>query len=287
MKPAQVFPEDPQEIQTPEKITAKSNSNFALSFFFLPKAQREGITRFYALSRLIDDAVDDYPPDEGKKLLEFWKEEIQLCYEGTPTHPVTLAMQETIRRFQIPKKYLDLLVEGCEMDLVKNRYGTFDELYQYCYRVAGVIGLTCMKIFGMEGESAEQSAVELGLALQLTNILRDIVADAEMGRIYIAQEDLQRYRLTEKELTEGPLGPKLHILLKLYSDRAQYYFDRAFTQMKKHPRKPLLAAWIMGRVYQELLQRIRGNNFNVYSGKISVSKPRKLWIALQEKLKAF
>jgi len=269
---------------TPEKVTAKSKSNFSLSFWFLPKVQRQGITNFYALSRVIDDAVDEFGPEEGEGLLNFWKREIDLCYDGEPTHPLTQAMQDTIRRFNIPQGYLHLLIEGCEMDLKKNRYATWEELQAYCYRVAGVIGLICMKIFGLDGQEAEQAAEDLGLALQLTNILRDIQSDAQRNRIYIPQEDLNRYKLQEEQLVQGIKGPRLFNLLKLMADRAETQFNRAFTRMKKLPHRPLVAAWIMGRVYERLLQKIKAKKYDVYSGKIRVSKLNKLRIVLRELL---
>jgi len=264
-----------------KQVTAKSGSNFALAFFFLPRERREGITHFYALSRLIDDAVDDHPAEEGARLLQYWREEIALCYDGTPRHPVTLEMQGTIRRFDIPKRYLDLLVEGCEMDLKKNRYESFQDLYQYCFRVAGVIGLICMKIFGLSGDLAEQAAEELGIALQLTNILRDVKADSQIGRVYLPQEDLKLYKIAEADLHAGKLSPNMKRMLKLTADRAQYYFDLAFTKMKKLPRRPLIAAWIMGRVYRDILRKIRKKDYDVFAQKVRVSKPKKLAIALR------
>jgi len=267
--------------QNSQQVTAKSGSNFALSFLFLPKDQKEGITHFYALSRLIDDAVDDHPPEVGARILQYWREQVALCYDGKPQHPVALEMKETIGRFAIPKRHLELLIEGCEMDLKKNRYETFDNLYQYCYRVAGIIGLISMRIFGLSGEKAEQAAEELGLALQLTNILRDIKVDAALGRVYLPQEDLRLYKISEADLLSGNLNPKIQKLLKLTADRAQYYFDLAFTKMKTLPRRPLIAAWIMGRVYQEILQKIRKRNYDVFSSLVKVSKGRKIAIALR------
>jgi len=266
---------------TPESITAKSKSNFALSFLFLPRNQRQGITNFYAFSRVVDDAVDDFGPEEGARLIQFWKDEVDLCYQGAPTHSVTQAMQKTIQEFQIPRRYLDLLIEGCEWDLTKNRYETYEELYQYCYRVAGCIGLVCMKIFGLEGEEAEKTAEELGVALQLTNILRDIAEDAKRDRIYLPLEDIQRYRLSEAEVTEGKKGPKLHLLLKLMGERAETNYNRAFTKMKDLPRRPLIAAWIMGEVYFRILQKIKKKNYDVYSKKISLPKATKILLALK------
>jgi phytoene synthase len=268
--------------QTPQEITQGSKSNFALSFLFLPKAKRKGITDFYAFSRVVDDAVDEFEGDEAKARIEFWRKEIDQCYEGTPTHPVTQSLQKTIQRFQIPRKYLEGLVEGCEWDLTRHRYSTYEELYQYCYRVAGCIGVVCMKIFGLEGEEADKVGEELGVALQLTNILRDIVEDAGRDRIYIPQEDLHRYRLTETELIEGKQGPKLHTLLKLMADRAEVLYHRAFTRMKQLPRRPLVAAWIMGQVYYEILQRIKNKSYNVYRGKIQLSKISRFRIAVRE-----
>jgi phytoene synthase len=266
----------------PAQITTQSKSNFSLSFLFLPKAQREGITAFYAFSRVVDDAVDDHGPEQGAELIEFWKNEVRLAYEGVPTHPVTQLLQKTIQQFQIPQRYLDLLVEGCGWDLKKTRYQTYDELYQYCYRVAGCIGLTCMKIFQLSGAEAEQAAEELGVALQLTNILRDVGEDAKRGRMYLPLEDLQMYHLSEAEVLAGNKGPKYFLLMKLMSERAETLYHRAFTKMEQMPRRPLIAAWIMGKIYFRLLKKIRTSNFEVFSKKITVPKFTKFQIAFGE-----
>jgi len=265
-------------------IVRGSKSNFVLSFLALPPEQREGISNFYALSRVVDDAVDEHGPEEAANLLQFWRDEITLCYSGKPTHPVALAMQQTIRRFDIPQRYLELLVEGCQMDLKKNRYANFEELEGYCYRVAGVIGLVCMKIFGLGGETAEHSAVDLGLALQLTNILRDIRCDAEIGRLYIPREEILRFGLEEQDLLAGKMQAKLVPLLQFQAERAQGYFDRAFAAMKGLPHKPLIAAWIMGKTYHRILKKIRARGFDVFSKNVRLSKPLKVWIALRERL---
>jgi len=210
------------------------------------------------------------------------RREIEACYEATPSHPVSRAMQETIREFHIPRRYLELLIEGCEMDLTKTRYANFEELYQYCYRVAGVIGLTSMKIFGLDGEKERQAAEELGIALQLTNILRDIAVDAGKGRIYLPQDELQRFGLDEVELLIDPGSKPREALLKFQAERAQDYFDRAFAKMKDLPHRPLLAAWIMGRVYHRILKKMRSRGFAKLSPTLKLSKPRKLGIALAE-----
>lgn len=273
----------PASGSSPAEITAASKSNFALSFLFLPKNRRAGITNFYALSRVIDDAVDEAEtPDQAKQQLQFWRGEIEACYESRPSHPVSEAMQVTIREFNIPRRYLDLLVEGCEMDLTKTRYANFEELYQYCYRVAGVIGLTSMKIFGLDGELERQAAEELGIALQLTNILRDIAVDAGKGRIYLPQDELQRFDVDEVELLIDPGSKARDALLKFQAERAQQYFEKAFAKMKQLPRRPLLAAWIMGRVYHRILTGMRARGFSRLSPTLKVSKARKLAIAAAE-----
>ncbi|MCP5467642.1 MAG: squalene/phytoene synthase family protein [Deltaproteobacteria bacterium] len=276
----------PTEMNSQE-ITAKSKSNFILSFLLLPKARRQGMVNFYALSRVIDDAVDDYEISEAKVYLNFWKKEIEACYSGQPTHPITQAMQETIQTFKIPKNYLDLLIEGCEQDLYKKKYNSLTELREYCFRVASVIGLISMKIFGVHGKISEEAAEEMGLALQYTNILRDIAEDAKIGRIYLPQEDIKRYRLSEEQVTQGkPFDKKLKILLKLQADRAETHFEKAFTLMRKLPRRPLVAAWIMGKVYYKILKKIRAKHYNIYSKKIKISKLSKLWILLSESIKS-
>lgn len=276
----------PQTLATSEDAQAVvkgSKSNFVLSFLALPPEQREGISNFYALSRVVDDAVDEHGPDEAAQLIKFWRQEIDLCYSGQPSHPVARAMQGTIRRFDIPHRYLELLIEGCEMDLSKKRYENFQELYEYCYRVAGVIGLVCMKIFGLGGKEAETSAVDLGLALQLTNILRDIKVDAEKGRLYLPQEEIKKFGLSEQDLLAGTMHSKLLPLLQFQAERAQGYFDRAFAAMKNLPRKPLIAAWIMGKTYHKILQKIRARDYDVFSEPIKLSKWGKSWIALRER----
>lgn len=273
-----------------ETLTAASKSNFALSFLFLPRAKRKAITNFYAFSRVLDDAVDDYPAEQARELLKFWRKELAQCYEGHPTHPITKALQESIREFQLSREYFELLLEGCEWDLNKHRYATYQELYQYCYRVAGCIGLVCMEIFGLRQEKAKLAGEYLGLALQLTNILRDVAEDASRGRLYLPQEDIKRYGLNDLQVMGGAeesLNSKQRILLKLISERAEVLYNRAFTEMKALPRRPLVAAWIMGKVYYALLKKIRRRHYQVYGKKIKVSKFTKIVIALKYWLLSF
>lgn len=268
-----------------DEVVKNSKSNFVLSFLSLPPERRRGISHFYAFSRVVDDAVDENGPEEAEKLLAFWKKEVDLCYHGEPTHPVTQAMRETIRIFEIPQRYLELLIEGCEMDLHKNRYANFAELYEYCYRVAGVIGLVCMKIFGLSGGGAEAGAVDLGMALQLTNILRDVSVDAQKGRIYLPEDEIKRYGVASEALLGGKMRAEFIPLFRFQADRAEDYYRKAFAEMKKLPRKPLLAAWIMGKTYHRILNKIRSRDFDVFYKPVKLSKVSKLWIALRERFR--
>ena len=267
----------------PEDITRQSKSNFTLSFFFLSAKRKNAMVHFYAFSRVVDDAVDEHEAQEAQELIQFWKNEVRLCYTGRPTHPISIALQKSIQDFTIPQKYLDLIIEGCEQDIHKKRYATMDELRAYCYRVASVIGLVSMRIFGLVSETADKAAEELGLALQYTNILRDIKDDAQRDRIYIPQAELQRYKISESQIMSGqPSDKKLKLLLKIFADRAETHFQRAFTLLKQLPRRPLVAAWIMGKVYFAILKKIQKSHYDVYSQKIKISRHKKLFIAIKE-----
>jgi len=268
-----------------EEVVKQSRSNFVLSFLSLPPERRRGISHFYAFSRVVDDAVDEHGPEEAERLLALWRKEVQLCYHGEPTHPVSQAMRETVRIFDIPQHYLELLIEGCEMDLHKSRYANFEELHHYCYRVAGVIGLVCMKIFGLGGPAAEAGAVDLGMALQLTNILRDVAVDAEKQRVYLPEDELRRYGVAPEDLLAGKMRAEFIPLFRFQAERADEYYRKAFHEMEKLPRKPLLAAWIMGKTYHRILKKIRARDFDVFYQPVKLSKPLKLWIALRERFR--
>ena len=168
--------------------TKESGSNFYYSFFFLPRARREAMYTIYTFCHEVDDAVDHPPPgvDPHNQLAQ-WRQEIEAVYHGTPRHPVTISLADHVNTLGIPQAYLQELIAGMEMDLTIRRYATFDDLYRYCYRVAAVVGLMCLKVFGTTDSRADEYAVNLGVAFQLTNIMRDIGADAERDRIYVPQ----------------------------------------------------------------------------------------------------
>ncbi len=268
-------------------ITEKSRSNFAASFVFLSADKRRAIEAVYAFSRLVDDAVDESAsPEEAKEKLNRWKKELEDAYSGTPSHPIMKEIAWSQLRFNIPKKYFDELVSGVEQDLYRNRYNTFEELCQYTYGVASVVGLICMRIFEVEGDDAEESAVLLGRALQLTNILRDVKSDAVCGRIYLPLNDLEKFNLKEDDILKGRTSVRTDSLLIHEVAITESIYQSAFRLMKKLPRKPLLAAWIMGKVYYQILQQIKKNPRLPFQEKVSLSSFKKGSVLFKEWLRS-
>jgi len=269
------------------KIAHESRSNFRRSFFFLPKDERRGIEAVYAFCRLVDDAVDESAsPAEAEQKLSLWREELDLAYVGDPDPAIMREIAWAARRFSIPKSLFEEILKGVEMDLHDNRFEDFQALCDYTYGVASVVGLVCMKIFGVDGEKAEEAAILLGRALQLTNILRDLKSDAVRGRIYLPLKDLRVFSVTEDELLKGKAGPHMDSLLYYEIGQVEAIYAQAFRLMKDLPRRPLLAAWIMGRVYYRILQAIKKNPRRVLREKIQLSKPSKLKIILKEWVKS-
>ncbi len=270
-----------------EQITKKSKSNFSISFFFLNKERRFAITQFYAFNRIIDDAVDELPEGDAQKNILYWREQINAIYFGHPEHTIAKSLQNIVRDFNIPKDYLDGILNGVAIDLHKKSFRDFDELSEYCFGVASLVGLVCMKIFGLAGKLAEDAAMQLGMALQLTNILRDVAIDGRKGRVYLPQSLLKEHGLTTQEILLGYPIPKVKTCLQDLADHAENYYDQAFANMEMLPRKPLTAAWMMGKVYYQLLQKIKRSQYAVYQKKITLSKLQKIKIVLQEMLKSW
>src|SRR3989338_11325714 len=191
--------------QTCHNICKKSGSNFVYSFYLLGSRKRHALEAFYAFCRLVDDAVDLAPNEtEAQKNLLFWQNEVKTIYAGAPTYPVSEILKGVVQEYDIPKKHLEEIVAGCEMDLFKKSYATFEELDLYCYRVASCVGLVCIRIFGAPlTRELEEASVALGKALQLTNILRDVAGDMGRGRVYIPKEDLSRFGVLISDLGGG------------------------------------------------------------------------------------
>ncbi len=203
-------------------VTKNSNTSFYYSFALLPRYKREAISAVYAFCRYTDDIVDE-GTDERRKglLLRKWRMELGQALRGTSTYPLLNQLSATARKFNIPVDHFYELIRGMEIDLTKTRYATFEELREYCYLVASTVGLMCRQIFGYRNESTRDYAINLGIALQLTNILRDVKDDAKRGRIYLPQEDLRRFGCSEEDLFAGRYTPEFANLMRFECDRAR------------------------------------------------------------------
>jgi phytoene synthase len=263
------------------RLTRKSRSNFYYSFLFLAKEKREAMYAVYAFCRSVDDVADGQAPTaEKQRLLETWRHELDRCYAGAPTHPITLKLAQSLQKFPIPKEHFEELIAGVEMDLTHNRYPTFHELYAYCYRVAGVVGLMCIEIFGYRNSKTKDYAVNLGLALQLTNIMRDLKVDAERGRIYLPQDELARFGYGEDELRRGAYTPAFFELMRFTGGRIRHYYQNARQLLAAEDRRSLVAAEIMRAIYHQLLETIEASDYRVFDRIITLPTSQKLRIAL-------
>ncbi|HXC62125.1 MAG TPA: presqualene diphosphate synthase HpnD [Nitrospiria bacterium] len=267
-------------------ITKKSGSNFYYSFLFLPKVQRRAIYTVYAFCRLVDDAVDSRPShSEAAAELSTWRKELDQCYHGQPNHPLSRELQPIIRQFEIPQDYFQELLNGIEMDLIKKRYATFSELSEYCYRVASVIGLICIRIFGCDTQTVREHAIHQGMAFQLTNVLRDLGTDADRGRIYLPLDELARFGYSEAELLRSTYNPAFVELMRFQTQRAKRYYEKAKSLIPREARRALVASEIMGAIYENLLDVIEERRYRVFDERISLSTIRKASLALQAYLK--
>ena len=264
------------------RLTKESNTNFYYSFFSLPAEKRKALYAIYALCRSLDDVADESPGRlEASEALLKWTTEIINMYQGTPSHPLTVGLKPYIEWYSIPQKYFLELIKGVEMDLTKNRYHTFDELHRYCYRVASVVGLICAEVFGYQNAVTLGYAVDLGIALQLTNILRDIKADAANGRIYLPLEDLKRFEYAEEDLFSSRYNQAFVEMMRFETVRAWSYYKRAEETLPREDRKAMVAAEIMRAIYTTLLRKIENSNYDVFSAPPRLSKPYKLYIAVK------
>jgi phytoene synthase len=213
--------------------------------------------------------------------LQRWRDEIARVYEGRPEHPAGQRLQVAVRRFPIPRTALEEIIAGVEMDMDHPTYETFDQLYPYCYRVASAVGLCCIEIFGYSDPRAREYAVNLGVALQLTNILRDVQVDARIGRVYLPQVDLRRFGVTADDLAQGRRTPAFVELMAFEAARAHDYYRRAWAALPAADARRLFAAEIMGRTYFALLREIEARRFDVFTRRVTVPTTRRLAIALR------
>lgn len=260
------------------QITRRSRSSFYYAFTLLPRQRRRALHAVYAFCRFIDDIADDESIREPALLLRRWREELDRAYAGVPTRALSRALADSARRFAIPRELFEEIINGVETDLSRKRYQTFEELRPYCYRVASALGLICIEIFGYRNPSAKLYAENLGLALQLTNIIRDVGEDAARGRIYLPLEDLARFNVSEDEILGGVYSPNFVSLMDFEARRAQQLYAKAQSALAPEDRATLLTAEAMRLIYAALLERIIKSNYRVLDRRQSLSAPHKLYL---------
>ncbi len=264
---------------------AERSSNFFLGFLLLPRAKREALSAVYAYCRLIDDVVDSgLPEDEARRRLDFWRAEVERLYEGRPTHEVSRALAGPVASFGIPKGELLEMIRGCARDLEGARYETIADLESYMRGVASSVGIMCVHIFGWKHTPRERMlgfAISFGYAFQLTNILRDVGADLELGRVYLPQADLRAAGVSEDALKARRLTPELVGVLETQYRRAKDYYAGARALVDPRDRRALLPAEVMAHVYEGLLDEIRARGYPVLTGKVRLPRRRKLALALR------
>ena len=260
------------------RITRESSSNFYYAFKLLPAQRRGALYATYAFCRFVDDIADDEQVREPAALLGRWREELERVYGGVPTRAVSRALADSVRRFSIPRHYFDEIIDGVEMDLTRKRYQTFAQLRLYCYRVASAVGLICIEIFGYRNPRARIYAENLGLAFQLTNIIRDVREDAERGRIYLPLEDLARFGVKEEELLSAQHSERFERLMEFEVQRAQEFYHQAELALPAEDRASLLTAEAMRLIYSALLRRIVKSRYRVMDGKLRLSAPHKIFL---------
>jgi phytoene synthase len=265
------------------RLTRRSGSNFYYAFLFLPRPRREALYAVYAFCRIVDDIVDHgLDPVQQRADLARWREQVARCFEGGAVElPVARRLAEAVRRYPIPRAALDAIIDGVEMDLDRVTYDTFDALYLYCYRVAAAVGLCCIEIFGYRDLLARDYAVKLGVALQLTNIIRDVEVDARAGRVYLPQEDLERFRVTPDDLRTARYSEAFVDLMRHQARRAREFYDAAGRAFPPRDTRTLVAAQIMGRIYLALLGELEAQRFRVFGRRVTLPAHRKLAIALR------
>ncbi len=263
-------------------IAKKSKSSFYYAFNLLPEDKREAMNTIYAFCRKTDDIVDEGndPALVKYENLRKWRNEFEKALKGKSSYPLLNKVVVIIGKFNIPLEPFYDLIQGMEIDLQKQRFDSFADLLDYCYKVASTVGLMSIEIFGYKHESTREFAVKLGYALQLTNILRDIKKDASLGRIYLPKEDLERFHYSEEELLRNEYNENFVELMKFETQRARKFFEEATLSLDYEDKPAMFAARAMQHIYFRLLKRIEENNFDVYTKEIKVPKIEKVGIAL-------
>jgi phytoene synthase len=278
------------------------DTSFYYSFLVLPPRKRRAIVAVWDFCRAVDDAVDVVEAGQvtpfdvaqgapsgsrGERsgpadLLATWRADLHACFDGRePATAQGKALQPFIREFSLPRQPFEDLIDGVEMDLSQARYPTFHDLAEYCRRVASAVGLICIEIFGYRDPETRAYAVNLGMALQITNIIRDVAADLAQGRLYLPAEDMARFGVTEDGLRAGTVTPEVRDLLRFECERARYYYRLASDELPRVDARSLVAAEIMGGIYFEILRRIERSGYDVFSRRVRVPRPYRVLIALR------
>ena len=263
-----------------QQMAAQSGSSFYYSFLFLPPQRRRAITALYAFCREVDDVVDECTDaNVARTKLAWWRQELARLYAGAPQHPVTRALAPAIQPFGIKHEHLAEIVDGMEMDLSQNRYPDFAALEQYCHRVAGVVGLLAASIFGYRDERTLAYAHTLGLAFQLTNIIRDVGEDSRKGRIYLPLSELAQFEVSAADILHARQSENFARLMQFQIERAERYYSAALEQLPEVDRKAQRPGLVMAAIYRALLEEIVAEGCKVLTQRTALTPVRKLWIA--------
>lgn len=263
-----------------QEKTVQSGSSFYYSFLFLPPERRRAITALYAFCREVDDTVDDCTDQSIARIkLAWWRNEVAQTYSGKPTHPVMQALQPHLAVYNLQQQHLQAIIDGMEMDLDQTRYLDFPAMQRYCWHVASVVGILSASIFGVTNPKTLDYAEKLGLAFQLTNIIRDVGEDARKGRIYLPVNELQQFGVTAADLLNARHSDKFEQLMRFQVERAKKVYDEAYALLPKEDRRAQRPGLMMAAIYRTVLDEIERDKFHVLTQRISLTPLRKLWLA--------
>ena len=269
-----------------EEKCRQSGSSFTSSFRFLTPERRHAMTALYAYCREVDDVVDECSDaNVARTTLNWWRNEVAAIYGGKPTHPVCQALIPVVQRFNLPQEHLQEIIDGMEMDLDQPRYADFKSLQLYCYRVASVVGLLSAEIFGYTDRETQKYAHDLGIAFQLTNIIRDVGEDARRNRIYLPLDEMQQFGVSANDILNAHETEGFHKLMAFQIERARRYYQQAFAHLPAADRKAQRAGLIMAEVYQAVLNEVERSGCHVLKERVSLTPTYKLWLAIKAWLK--
>jgi phytoene synthase len=259
--------------------TARSGSSFSISFHFLTPSRRRAITALYAFCREVDDVVDECKEESvAQQKLGWWRDEVARLYHDAPQHPVTRALKPMVNEYDLAEEHFIEIIDGMEMDLNQNRYSNFSELSLYCYRAASVVGLLAAAIFGYQDRHTLKYAHNLGMAFQLTNILRDVAEDAQRNRIYLPTDELARFGVSEADILQGHNTEEMKQLFAFQAERAESFYEKAMVELPEVDRYSQLSGLLMSAVYRATLKEIVARDYPVMLGRVRLPIWRKLWL---------